>query len=339
MEKNAPLVSVIVPMYNRRKYIEECLDSIFAQTLQDFEILCIDDGSTDGCAEFCAGKYGGDTRFRLVHQENTGAGAARNHGLDLARGVYVTFVDSDDFLGRDAFEHMMRLAQIADADIVQTMGCYLVRDGERRLMINREDPEHAEKPYLLPDTMEARLARYRLQASTAVWTRFFRRAFIEQYHIRFPQTKYHEDCLFVLSCLFRARTYVCTPYLYYVYRVSYDSLLRAPKSLQEVWDVIRTMPVILREVDERLQGLSYFPEHPETLRMVKEYMLDEILKMLRRWGFYPTPEESVDVMKDAVFGAFASLDLTPEETACLFAYLFDRFNTCQGRIERAERGE
>lgn len=77
-----PLVSVIIPLYNRREYIEECIDSIFAQTCQDFEILCIDDGLTDSGPEFCEEKYGDDARFHLVQQSNQGTWAARSHGLE-----------------------------------------------------------------------------------------------------------------------------------------------------------------------------------------------------------------------------------------------------------------
>lgn len=327
MERDAqPLVSVIIPLYNRRKYIEECIDSVFAQTCQDFEILCIDDGSTDGGPSFCAAKYGGDARFHLVRQENAGTWAARNRGLDLARGRYVTFLDHDDFLGTNAFERMAALAEETQADVVASMGRYLLRDGDNRLVPLSNDPAHASHAYVLPDTMEGRLAYYQQPVSEAVWNKFFRRAFLEQHQIRFQPVRYRDDCVFTLACLFHARTFVCTPFLYYVYRISQGSVLRAHKTLEDVGKVIETMPQVLRAVDYLLAGLPYFAAHPEALRAVKEKQLDELLEMLLQWKCYPTPAAYADALKNAVCEAFASLDLSSGETAFLFTYLFDRFN-------------
>lgn len=93
-----PRVSVIVPVYNSREYLGPCVESVLNQSYADFELILIDDGSTDGCAEMCDRFASSDHRVRCVHMKNSGVSAARNLGLSLATGEYVTFVDSDDYV-------------------------------------------------------------------------------------------------------------------------------------------------------------------------------------------------------------------------------------------------
>lgn len=110
-------VSVIVPIYNAEKYLEQCLDSIVNQTLKDIEIILIDDGSTDRSAEICK-KYLDDERVVYFRKENEGLAAARDDGMKLAKGEYIGFVDSDDWVERDMYEKMYTAAKSNDSDIV-----------------------------------------------------------------------------------------------------------------------------------------------------------------------------------------------------------------------------
>ena len=98
----APTVSIIVPVYNAAKYLRNCLESCRMQVLGDFEVLCVDDGSTDASPALLAEFAARDNRFRVFHQRNLGAGPARNMALDEARGQYVCFLDADDRMERDA---------------------------------------------------------------------------------------------------------------------------------------------------------------------------------------------------------------------------------------------
>ena len=112
-----PAISVIIPMYNTEAFIKDCLDSIVAQTFTDFEAIIIDDGSTDNGARIAASYASSDSRFRLIGQPNKGLSEARNTGLKIMRGEYVTFVDSDDCLSPNFLETLFYIARLHQADV------------------------------------------------------------------------------------------------------------------------------------------------------------------------------------------------------------------------------
>ena len=108
MTKNNPLVSVIVPIYNAQKYLSRCLDSILAQTYSNIEIILVDDGSTDNSFQIANSYTAKDSRIKLVHQENAKQSAARNHGIRLATGKYICFIDDDDEVAPDFIEKLLQ---------------------------------------------------------------------------------------------------------------------------------------------------------------------------------------------------------------------------------------
>ena len=112
-----PAVSVIIPMYNTEAYIRDCLDSLLAQTFTDFEVIIIDDGSTDESARIAASYASSDARFRLIGQPNKGPSEARNTGLKIMHGDYVTFIDSDDCVAPNFLETLFFIAQLHQADV------------------------------------------------------------------------------------------------------------------------------------------------------------------------------------------------------------------------------
>lgn len=112
-----PLISIIVPVYNAEKYLNQCLDSLQNQTYQNMEFVLVDDGSTDGSAAICAAYAEKDSRFRYLHQENGGVSAARNAGIDAASGAYLGFCDSDDWVETDMYETLYSLIETQQADV------------------------------------------------------------------------------------------------------------------------------------------------------------------------------------------------------------------------------
>ena len=112
------LISIIIPIYNTENYLAECLESIINQTYYNLEVLLIDDGSTDNSGRICDDYAQKDTRIKVIHKENGGVSSARNIGLDLARGEYLVFIDSDDFVDEDYIKKMYDGLKINDADVL-----------------------------------------------------------------------------------------------------------------------------------------------------------------------------------------------------------------------------
>ena len=120
---NNPTISIITPVYNDSKYLDRCIESIINQTFDNFELILVDDGSTDDSGEKCDSWADKDSRIKIIHQKNAGAGAARNVGLTMATGDYIAFVDSDDWIELDMYETLIKLLQdfpMADIAICDT---------------------------------------------------------------------------------------------------------------------------------------------------------------------------------------------------------------------------
>lgn len=137
-----PKISVIIPVYNVENYLRACLDSILQQSFQDWECILVNDGSKDNSGEICDEYSRRDARFRVIHKANGGVSSARNRGLDIANGEWLTFVDSDDTLASDALEYMLKLNLATNADVCN---CTLVQDGnipfETKILDNKEKDE------------------------------------------------------------------------------------------------------------------------------------------------------------------------------------------------------
>ncbi len=141
-EKNMVKVSVIVPVYNVEKYLGECLDSLLGQTLQDIEVVAVNDGSTDSCLQVLNEYAAKDERIKIINQTNAGVSAARNRGVEQAVGEFVAFVDSDDWVDLDFYEKLYNAAQEENADIAageiflcSNKGCACEREGNNKRQV------------------------------------------------------------------------------------------------------------------------------------------------------------------------------------------------------------
>ncbi len=183
-----PRLSVVIPVYNAEPYLARCLDSVIRQTYGDFEILCVDDGSTDRSAAILREYAARDGRIVVLEQENSGAGAARNRGVRAARGTFLTFADSDDEIHPDAYSRVVRV-MTDDVDAV----CF----GVTQRKDNREmDSDYFSIPFRGPKTLEAEEVP---RLSRTVWNKFFRRDCVLRYGISFPQRCSFDDNAFVLE--------------------------------------------------------------------------------------------------------------------------------------------
>ena len=217
----APLLSVIVPMYNVEKFLPECVESIRNQTLHDIEIILVDDGSPDCCGEMAEEYAGQDSRVRVVHRANGGLGPARNSGMEVACGEYIGFVDSDDWIEPDMYERLYKAAKANDADVVFT-GMKTVRHGRTDIVL--ENPFAGRTLCGSKEIFELRRGFYGAAPArvkdeptlVSVDVGVYRRSFIEDNDLRFIAVR-SEDKFFNTDACRVARTVVCitgTPYCY-----------------------------------------------------------------------------------------------------------------------------
>ena len=207
-------VSVVIPVFNTEKYLNQCLDSIVNQTLEDIEIICIDDGSTDNSLKILNEYEAKDSRIRIYTQQNRGPSEARNRGMSLAKGKYIYFMDADDFIEADALKELYDISEKTDSDIVLFKEINYVDETKETYTT-----VYYDMPYLR-DNVGGRVFTYRddiyhmLFIPVTVHGKFFKRDFITQ--IRFPDDIKFEDNIFIVEALIRAnRMYYYDEYLYY----------------------------------------------------------------------------------------------------------------------------
>ena len=188
------MVSVIIPVYNVEKYLRECLDSVLAQTCTDLEIILVDDGSTDRSGSICDEYASADERFRVIHKPNGGQAEARNTGLDKARGEYVYFIDSDDYICPETIMSALECAERENADIV-----YFDAETVYEDFVDSDYTEVLKKQHCYRPAKGARIyaahCRYG-EAFSCLCLNLFRREIIEKNNIRFVKLPLCEDELF-----------------------------------------------------------------------------------------------------------------------------------------------
>lgn len=179
-------VSIIVPTYNVEMYLDECLESIVRQTLKDIEIICINDGSTDGSLDIIKKYAENDNRFIIVDKENGGYGKAMNIGLDKATGEYIGIVEPDDFVPLYMYEDLYNVAKDNDLDLVKADFYRFGREanGNMSLVYNHLDKTGEKYNILLNPNQEPEDVRFIINT----WSGIYKREFIEKYHIRHNET-------------------------------------------------------------------------------------------------------------------------------------------------------
>lgn len=212
--------SIIVPVYNVREYLADCVNSLLEQDVQDYEILLIDDGSTDGSGVLCDGYQAAfPEKVRTIHQENGGLGAARNTGLEQARGEYLLFVDSDDYLDPHALACLSRAVEETDADMVCFGFSYLYGT---ELVPGESSPLAGAKPFRLKVRPEL------LLQTPSACLRIWRRSLFGDPEVRFPGRVWYEDLRTVPKALISCRKILVLPDRLYVYRQREGSIMHNP---------------------------------------------------------------------------------------------------------------
>ena len=212
-----PKVSIIIPVYNAEKYINKCIDSILSQTLDDFEIILVDDGSTDSTVHILEDYAAKDNRIKIFKQQNQGQGCARNKGIAEAIGEYIYFADQDDWIDSELFEAAYNKARIFGADIVEIFHIYECGAKSRMHTMNFKLPVDKSFDYKVDK-------RYLLGTSFAGWSRFIKRELINNAKIRFSECRSLEDYIYTIKAKLNAKKIITikNPNYHYVIRGNSD---------------------------------------------------------------------------------------------------------------------
>lgn len=317
-------LSIIVPVYNVKDYLEKCLDSIHAQKLDDYEVIVVDDGSTDGCSrlvdDFCRDK----PRFHAYHKENGGLMSAWMFGVSMAKGDYLGFVDSDDYISDEMFSILSQKATVYDADIVMcdrfdVVGAQITEPKcngnslQEGIYVGDDMERIKEMVFPLPGIPELTKAR---------WNKIFKR------ELYLANTKYcaclsktFEDRYITPPCIFSANSlyYVRKPLYYYVHRSGSNSGMYKPDLL----DQIKRLYFIQKRVLEDKNMMHKYKKNWEYVFMdyIRQYVVRNIKNVK---SFHARVRSSKQLLNDALvkerIEEYGAQDRTRLGRALFFSY-------------------
>lgn len=252
-----PKLSILVPIFNVEKYLDECLNSLAKQTLKDVEVICINDGSTDGSSNILqryAKKY---TNFTVINKKNSGYGDSMNQGLKKATGEYIGIVESDDFIEPNAFEELYKLATKTSADIVKANYFYHSEAGDEIHEVVKN--QKLNTPLSISDNPSI------LLEEPGIWSAIYRRDFLNKNKIRFRTTPgaSYQDTGFHFKSFCAAKRIVYTKKAYLHYRT--DNANSSVKSLEKVNYIVGEYA----EIEKYIGNLDLSKEAIYTLQVAK----------------------------------------------------------------------
>lgn len=256
-QQRTPLISIIVPVYQVKKYLGECVESLRNQTYTNLEIFLVDDGSTDGSGELCDQYAAKDDRIRVVHQENQGPSAARNAGLDRAKGEYIAFVDSDDVVLPDFIEILYELTGKYHADIA---ACAYVKCFTENLAEVKEWQNGKEWCMSSEQMLRQWHGRYK-KLETIAWNKLYRKYVFDAGKargIRFPVGRKLEDVLTSHLIVANAKRIALTMRGLYLYRIRPGSRASQSRTAEHMNENLRAQRERMAFFREKRYWRAYF---------------------------------------------------------------------------------
>lgn len=289
------MLSVVVPIYNVEDYLSECIESILNQTFKDFELILVNDGSTDNSLKICNEYLKKDERIQIINKENGGLSSARNSGIDVAKGEYIIFIDSDDLINKNMFEKMVRISIEKDADIVQCnyQKFYDNNDIEDSSIVNNELEELTpiKALYRFYDEKKS-------ECTTVAWNKLYKTSLFK--NIRYPVGKIHEDVFTTHKLFFKANKIVCIEDKFYYYRQRENSITKS-KYTKKRLDV-------LEAIEERIDFMQNVVNNEELYNLeLKRYYCNMMSSYFKYKKSNPNDKETLrEIKKNAkkMFGKF-----------------------------------
>lgn len=274
------LISVIVPIYKVEQYLDECVESIINQTYKNLEIILVDDGSPDDCPAMCDEWAKRDNRIKIIHKKNGGLSSARNVGLDVATGEYISFVDSDDFICQDALQNLYDRFQGNDTIGIVSGMIYRYQNGKNCNFKERwfitEEKIISARNFLLETISQ--------KTSYTVWNKLYKKSVLDG--VRFREGRNNEDILFMYELGRKIHdtniSMVEIPMYVYYYRYREDSICTTSKVPLDIdiLDNLEYMMLNCGQFDSQLYNILYEQYAKILFRFVDSLLLNPVWKPL-----------------------------------------------------------
>lgn len=249
-----PKISIIIPIYNVEKYLKCCLDSVLDQTFKDFEVILVNDGSTDSCRQICEIYKNKDKRVKVINKENGGLSSARNSGINIARGKYITFIDSDDFIEKDMCKILYELSEFYKADISV---CKSIDVSETGKIINYIKLDEKIKCFSNVKALE----EIHKDIRVCTWAKLYNRKLFNS--LKFPEGKIHEDEFTTHILLYNSNKVVSINKAMYYYRKVNTSITNSKFNLNRLH--------IIEAIESRIQFMNEIGDLNLYLKTLIEY--------------------------------------------------------------------
>lgn len=232
-------VSVIVPVYNVEQYLERCLKSLIEQTLKEIEIICVNDGSKDNSLSILKDYAKKDSRIKIINKENEGISAARNSGIDIAKGEYISFIDSDDWVDLDFLEKLYKSAIKVNADIA---AAGIIRTGQKTRKIFLEF-----KKEIITDDTNRKFEICDIPDKCYTCNKIYRTSKLKNYGIRFKDKALYEDIIFSPEAIHKLGRLIVVPDTYYFYYKRTGSITKTKSNSKEHHKAVEMAYTYLKE--------------------------------------------------------------------------------------------
>ncbi|TLE01769.1 glycosyltransferase [Helicobacter japonicus] len=295
---NAPLFSIIVPIYNVESYLKECLDSILAQTYKDFELILINDGSIDTSGEIAKTYANSHSFITLFNQENSGQSVARNKGLESAKGQYIVFIDADDRLDSKALEYYAKCFKNDNSlDIIYTE-FNLISDEGHSLGHQKFwfDMSTLAEQIKSGDELLSTLYKQKAVLFTYTWQGAIARNFLEQYNIRFCEGIFHQDILFGLECFSYAQKVFISPKRFYDYRQSLLSTTRGGGDMNKLLKSAKSYAITANQIVPLSENVKKYVSN-ETYAFYYRCIRTLLKRIMRILNTLPWSEDKADIIQ------------------------------------------
>ncbi len=249
-------VSIIIPIYNVEEYLANCLNSVINQTLQNIEIICINDGSTDKSFEILENFAKCDSRIKIINQSNVGQGIARNIAIQSAQGEYIGFVDPDDWINKNMFETLYNTAKKYNCDMVEES--FVIHNEPRKyIKVQKNKLNLPEKKNFNSQSIE----NYIFSAKLAVWNKLYKTEFIKQNNIKFMHCSRGEDIIFTVLSRALANNIIYINNADYHYRIKDKYAISpndrlVPQNYTEFYEIFKDI-LIQHNIFEQIKSDFY----------------------------------------------------------------------------------